>query len=130
MPEHAIHLLEAMSMSAPASRPAQTRRGFAFPPRLLVGIVFMTQFIALMIGVGGYVPTLHEQGISTLILVLGSVAAFAGFQVVLGFLLRFIPVRCRCQNRAYFGGFGWWPFTYRFRCPDCGTELRIEVQGR
>ena len=117
-------------MTAPASRPAPSRSGFAVPAKLVVILTFLTQFMALMIGIGVYLPTLHEEGVATLWLILGAILGFAIFQVALGSLLRFVPVRCRCGDRAYFAGFGWWPFTYRFACGRCGAQWRIDVQGR
>ena len=53
-------------MSAPSSVPpsppnSSIRPGFALPGRLIVFLVFMTQFIALLLGLGGLVPYLHSQ---------------------------------------------------------------------
>ncbi len=91
----------------------------------------MTQFIALLLGLGGLVPYLHEQGVSTVLLVLGAIAGFALLQVALGLLLRLLPVRCTtCRGQSRFAGFGWWPFIYRFDCGACGMRRSIEIGGR
>ncbi|HWA15778.1 MAG TPA: hypothetical protein VG817_05055, partial [Gemmatimonadales bacterium] len=76
-------------------------------------------------------PYLHESGVPTLALIVGAVVAFALFQVILGLLLRLVPVRCGlCRHRAGFTRFGWWPFIYRFACRSCGAVVQHEVRGR
>jgi hypothetical protein len=96
---------------------------------LLVGIVFMTQFIFFLLGLGGLVPYLHQKGVNAVVLGLGALASFAVLQAVLGFAMRRTPVRCpACGGRSYFIGFRWWPFIYRFNC-RCGIQRRIEVGG-
>jgi hypothetical protein len=118
-------------MTSSGSSPAATKLGFAVPAKLLVFVIFMTQFVAILLGGGIYVPCLHGRGIDTFVLIVGSVAAFALFQVAFGVILRFVPVRCgACRNRAYFTGFGWWPFIYRFGCRTCGVVQRHEVRGQ
>jgi hypothetical protein len=103
----------------------------AAPAKLIVILAFMTQFVAILLGLGVLLPYLHERGISWLLLTIGAAAAFGLFQVGLGFVLRHIPVRClRCRGQARFAGFGWWPFIYRFNCEQCGIQRRIEVGGR
>jgi hypothetical protein len=118
-------------MPAPKTPPSGVDAGLAAPAKLIVVLTFMTQFIALLLGLGIYVPWLHERAVPTWVLILGSILAFAGLQVLLGFLLRRVPVRCGvCRARSYFAGFGWWPFIYRFSCRGCGTTHRIEVGAR
>lgn len=117
--------------SSPAPAHPSPSVGFALPGRLLVVVMFMIQFMALLGGLGIYVPLLHEQGVSTGVLVLGSLAGFAALQLVLGFLVKLVPVRCPpCGARSWFAGFGWWPFIYRFDCPSCGSQRRLEVGRR
>jgi hypothetical protein len=56
---------------------------------------------------------------------------FAVLQVMLGFCLKAVPVRCQqCRGKSRFLGFGWWPFIYRFACSSCGSLRRIEISGR
>ena len=91
----------------------------------------MIQFVTLILGLGGLLPYLHQNGANTVLLGLGAVASFAALQAVLSFVMRRIPVRCPpCGGRSYFAGFGWWPFIYRFTCSACGIQRRIEVAGR
>lgn len=91
----------------------------------------MTQFMVLILGLGGLVPYLHQNGVSAVLLGLGALASFAAMQLALGHVLRLVPVRCpACDGRSYFAGFGWWPFIYRFNCGECGIQRRIEVGGR
>ena len=118
-------------MSVPSSAPpAPTRSGLAFPGRLVVVLVFMVQFITLLLGLGGFLPYLHQHGVGTILLVLGAFTAFALQQAALTLVLRFTPVRCiNCQGRSRFAGFGWWPFIYRFTCGVCGLQRRIEIGG-
>ena len=90
----------------------------------------MTQFMVLLLGLGILLPYFHERGVSTIVLALGALAAFAFLQVILGLVLRLIPVRClNCRGRSRFAGFGWWPFIYRFSCGACGLQRRFEVGG-
>jgi hypothetical protein len=96
-----------------------------------VVVVFMVQFMALILGLGGLVPYLHQAGAQPVVLGLGALASLAALQAVLGFAMRQVPVRCTaCGGRSRFPGFGWWPFTYRFNCGACGMQRRIEVTGR
>jgi len=91
----------------------------------------MAQFLILILGLGGLVPYLHQNGVNAVVLGLGALASFAALQAVLGFAMRHIPVRCpACGGRSHFAGFGWWPFIYRFNCGACGIQRRIEVGGR
>ena len=111
--------------------PPSPRPGVAFPGRLIVILVFMTQFMVLLLGLGILLPYLHQRGVSTILLALGALASFALLQAILGLVLRLIPVRClNCRGRSHFGGFGWWPFIYRFNCGGCGLVRRFEVGGR
>ena len=117
------------SSPAPAGPAAPT--GFALPVRFLVILVFMTQFITLLVGLGILLPDLHQRGVNIVVLALGAIAVFLGLQAVLGLVMRRIPVRCApCGGRSYFAGFGWWPFIYRFNCSNCGIQHRLEVGGR
>jgi hypothetical protein len=94
-------------------------------------MVFMTQFMALIGGGGGVAPYLHAKGINSIVLGLGALGGFALLQLLLGLLLKFVPVRCpSCRGRSHFAGFGWWPFIYRFTCESCGGTLRVEVGAR
>lgn len=104
--------------------------GFAIPARLHVFLLFMTQFIVLILALGGLVPTLHSQGMSLVLLVPGAFAGVIGVHLVLGALARLIPVRCRpCGSAIRFAGFGWWPFVYRYPCGACGHTTRLEISG-
>lgn len=117
--------------SSPAPAEPPPSRGFALAGRLLVVVVFMTQFLILILGLGGLLPYLHQQGVNGALLALGTLVAFFALHALLGFALRRIPVRCRaCGGRSYFTGFGWWPFIYRFCCGACGMERRMEIGGR
>lgn len=88
----------------------------------------MTQFLVLILGLGGLLPHLHRQGVNAVILGLGALISFAALQGLLGIAMRRIPVRCRgCGGRSYFTGFGWWPFIYRFGCGACGLQRRMEI---
>ena len=102
----------------------------AVPPRLHVFVTFMLQFMLLISILGGVVPTLHTRGVPWLVLIPAAAASL----VVLHFLIaqagRLIPVRCReCRSSSRYHGFGWWPFTYRYVCPRCGTRMRFDVVG-
>jgi hypothetical protein len=114
-------------MTAPAP-PAS--KGFAIPGRLHVFTLFMTQFMVMILGLGGVVPHWHRQGVHAVILVLGSIVGLIALHLVLGLIGRVVPTRCKgCRGQSHFGGFGWWPFIYRYRCQACGLERRMEVQG-
>lgn len=116
---------------SPAPAGPSTPAGFALPGRLLVGVAFMTQFMAFILGLGILVPYLHQNGVNTVILALGAIASYAALQTLLSLIMKVIPIRCHpCGGRSYFVGFGWWPFIYRFNCPSCGTQRRFEVGGR
>ena len=118
-------------MNRPAPVGPSPARGFALPGRLLVVIVFMAQFMILILGLGGLLPYLHKRGVHVVILGLGTIASLTALQAMLGLALRGIPVRCpSCGGRSYFAGFGWWPFLYRFNCGECGMQRRIEIGGR
>jgi hypothetical protein len=104
--------------------------GFAIPARLHVILLFMTQLLIVLALFGGVVPAYYEQGVNIGILVAGSAASLIAVHLALGGLGRLVPVRChKCRSRSYFGGFGWWPFTYRYACSTCGHERRLEIQG-
>ncbi len=123
--------MTAAPSSSPAPAGPATPAGFALPVRFLVILVFMTQFIALLAGLGILVPSLHQRGVNTVLLALGAIAVFLALQAALGFVMRRVPVRCTpCGGRSYFAGFGWWPFIYRFTCSRCGIQHRLEVGGR
>jgi hypothetical protein len=123
--------MTAAPSSAPAPAGPATPTGFALPVRLLVIVVFMTQFIALLVGLGILVPDLHQRGVNIYVLALGAIAAFLVLQIALSLVMRRVPVRCTpCGGRSYFTGFGWWPFIYRFTCSRCGIQHRLEVGGR
>jgi len=116
-------------MTTPASAPAS--KGFAIPPRMHVIVLFMIQFITLISVFGGVVPTLHQQGYSTPLLVVGSLVFVVAFHFIVGLLGKLVPVRCRqCGAQSRFQGYGWWPFIYRYLCAQCGAGLRIEVGRR
>lgn len=119
------------SSASPAPAKPSRAKGFALAGKFLVIVVFMTQFMLLILGLGGVLPTLYRQGVNRVILGLGALAAFAVLQALLGFVMRRLPVRCpACGGRSYFVGFGWWPFIYRFNCGGCGMQRRFEVGGR
>jgi hypothetical protein len=123
--------MNAAPSSSPAPTGPSTPTGFALPGRLLVVLVFMTQFIALLLGLGILLPYLHQNGVNTVVLALGAIASFLALQAGLGVIMRLIPVRClSCGGRSYFAGFGWWPFIYRSTCGSCGMQRRLEVGGR
>lgn len=116
-----------MSPSSPSPRHAP---GFAVPARLHVFLLFMTEFVLLLAVLGGVVPTLHRRGISSIVLIAGSVTFIVAMFWGLGALGRLLRVRCRsCGSRARFRGSAWWPFIYRYDCPDCGGVMRLEVSG-
>lgn len=101
------------------------------PARLFVIVLFMIQFMLILAAFGGFIPTLHAQGVSTILLVLGGLGFLVVMQLVLGFLAKLVPVRCgQCRGVSRFLGFGWWPFIYRFECGECGSVARIEVGRR
>jgi hypothetical protein len=109
---------------------ARSASGFAVPGKFHVIVLFMTQFMFLIALFGGVVPTLHRQGMSTIVLIAGSVPIVVLVNLGLSALGRFLPVRCRhCRARARFRGLGWWPFIYRYDCRDCGQTMRFEVSG-
>jgi hypothetical protein len=120
---------ESPAPPAPPTHPSG-RRGFALPGRLHVGVLFMIQFMLLISVFGGVVPTLHHQGVSTILLVAGSIVFVIVMELTLSVIGRLFPVRCRsCGARAKFRGLGWWPFIYRYDCRDCGQAMRFEVTG-
>jgi DNA-directed RNA polymerase subunit RPC12/RpoP len=96
---------------------------------LHVVIVFMIQFVALLLLGGGAVPALYEQRlVATPLLVVGAIVVIGGVVAALAELARVIPVRCKyCGNRALFRGAAWWPFTYRYACAHCGHAMRYDV---
>lgn len=122
---------EAPVPSPPPGPPTARRRaGFAVPGRLHVGVLFMIQFMLLISVFGGVVPTLHGRGVSTLLLIAGSIVFVVVMELTLSVLGRLVPVRCRaCGAKAKFRGLGWWPFIYRYDCHDCGQAMRFEVSG-
>jgi hypothetical protein len=114
----------------PSSRAPRHAPGFAVPARLHVFLLFMTEFVLLLVVLGGVVPTLHRRGISPIVLIAGSTAFIVAMFWGLGVLGRLLRVRCRsCGSRARFRGSAWWPFIYRYDCPDCGRGMRLEVGG-
>ncbi len=116
------------SSTGPTPPPSAPR--FGLSARLHVFLLFMTQFVVLPAVFAGFVPTLHAQGTSLLLLVPGAIAVVILFHVGLGAFGRLLPVRCRpCGSVSRFRGFGWWPFIYRYPCPSCGQETRLEVTG-
>jgi len=116
-------------MTAPTAPPPP--RGFAIPPRMHVIVLFMIQFITLIAVFGGVVPTYHQEGISTVILVVASLTFVVAFHFVLGLLGKLVPVRCKqCGAPSRFQGYGWWPFIYKYQCSGCGAGMRIEVGRR
>ena len=113
------------------SQPDHAARGFAVPARFFVIVLFMIQFMLILAAFGGFIPTLHAQGVSTVLLVLGGLGFLVVMQLVLGFLAKLAPVRCaQCPGVSRFLGFGWWPFIYRFQCGECGTAAWLEVGWR
>jgi len=118
--------------SAEPSPATQGRGGrpWAVAPRLHVFLIFMTQFILIIMGFGAVVPLLHKRGVPVVGLVLASAAGLVALHFVIAVLGARIPVRCKeCGSRSRYRGFGWWPFTYRYRCGQCGHEMRYEVVG-
>ena len=104
---------------------------FAVPGTPVVIVAFMIQFMACLFGGGIWLPSLHERGMGYPVLAIMGLAAFVLLNVVLGALLKLIPVRCTaCRAPSRFLGFRWWPFIYRFGCAACGTVRRFEVGGR
>ena len=115
---------------SPSSRSPRPTSGFAVPARLHVFLLFMTEFVLLLGVLGGVVPTLHRRGIGSIVLIAGSVTFMVAMFWGLGALGRLLRVRCRsCGSRARFRGSAWWPFIYRYDCPDCGRAMRLEVSG-
>ena len=99
-------------------------------PKFHVAVLFILQLVFFLLVFGGVVPHFHRQGVSLILLVLGSVGGVLLFHYLLGLLGRLVPARCRaCRSGCRFQGFGWWPFTYRYRCSGCGNEARLEVTG-
>lgn len=105
------------------------RQRFAIPARLHVVILFMIQFMVLLLLGGGAVPALYEQRlVATPLLVVGATVVFGDVVAVLAEVARVIPVRCKhCGSHARFRGAGWWPFTYRYACAHCGHAVRYDV---
>ena len=107
-----------------------SRAPFAIPARGHVILVFLLQFMVVIMALGIGIPALHERGVPTVVIVI----AAAGFLVAVHYLIsvlgRLIPVRCRqCRQRTRYYGFGWWPFIYRYTCPRCGDQMKLEVRG-
>lgn len=106
-------------------------------PRWLIGprphlyVLFMIQFMVLILGLGGLVPELHQRGVSSALLAAGTAAGLPVFHYLLGLAGRLVPVRCQgCRSASRFLGFGWWPFTYRYACARCGRVARYDMVGR
>ena len=117
--------------SLQAPRGSESPPRFALPGMLVVFVTFMTQFMTVIMGGGMLFPYYHEQGVHWAVIAAGALAAFAVLQIVLGFCLKHVPVRClKCRSSSRFLGFGWWPFIYRFACYGCGIVRRFEVGGR
>ena len=103
---------------------------WALPPKLLVILLFMTQFILIIALGGGVVPTLHSQGYSLVLLIPAAILVVVAVHFVLSAVGKRHPDRCRqCKARSRFHGFGWWPFIYKFDCAECGTQMRFEISG-
>ncbi len=109
-------------------RPAKAP--LAIPARAHVFLIFMLQFIVVMVAFGVTVPALHSLGVPTAVLVVGSVVFLVGVHFVIALLGRLIPVRCgQCRARTRYYGFGWWPFTYHYVCRHCGHAMKYEIVG-
>jgi hypothetical protein len=55
------------------------------PPKLIVFLVVMIQWVALLLGFGGLVPYLYERGSNPVLLAVGAVAALPSFKPLLAF---------------------------------------------
>lgn len=120
-----------MSVNGSAAGDGGRAPAFAMPGTLVVIVVFMIQFMAILFGAGIWLTSLHERGVSYWVLGTVGLAAFVVLNVMLGLVLKAVPVRCvTCRGRSRFLGFRWWPFIYRFGCASCGTVRRFEVGGR
>ena len=109
---------------------AAAASGWAVPPRLHVFLTFMLQFILLMTLLGGTLPWLHGRGVSWALLVPAAAAVLVALHFMIAVAGKWLPVRCqRCRSRSRYRGFGWWPFTYRYDCTECGTQMRYDVVG-
>jgi hypothetical protein len=118
---------------APGSPPfgdPSVKPRWAMPPRLHVGVTFMLQFIAFMVLLGGIAPWLHSSGVHWAIVGPGAALAIVIVHLLIGAMGKLFRVRCtQCRSPSRYQGFGWWPFTYRYVCPQCGNQMKYEVQG-
>ena len=122
-----------MSTPPPDATPnaKQSAKGFAVPPKLHVGVLFMIQFMVLIMFFGMTVPEYHTKGVSTPVLVIASVGVLIVLQLLLSMIGKLLPVRCKqCRSQSRFLGFGWWPFIYRYGCGQCGQQMKYEVGAR
>lgn len=104
-------------------------RGFAIPPFLHVFLMFMTQFTATLFLVIP-VMVLHKEGVNSVLLAIGAIAVLVGIHLLIAFLGRFVPVRCKhCRHSSHYRGLAWWPFVYRYDCKHCGQGMTFEVGG-
>ena len=109
----------------------QSAPRFAISARLHVFLMFMLQFMGLILILGIAFPASHERGLPTVVLVIAAAGVMVAFHYLLSVVGALIPVRCRgCRSRTRYFGFGWWPFKYRYACAQCGHQMIFEVTGR
>ena len=102
----------------------------AIPPRLHVGVIFMIQFMLLIMLLGITVPALHTQGLPWIVLVPATVAGLALLLYLISLLGKLVSVRCtQCRAPSRYQGLGWWPFIYRYTCTSCGHKMRYEISA-
>jgi len=105
-------------------------RPWAISPRLHLFMTLMLQFILLMALLGGIVPWLHARGMHWAVLVPATAAVLVVLHFLIAMVGKLLPVRCgNCRSASRYRGFGWWPFTYRYVCPQCGIQMRYDVVG-
>jgi predicted RNA-binding Zn-ribbon protein involved in translation (DUF1610 family) len=74
------------------------------------------------------VPWLHTRGLHWAVLAPATLAGLVALHFMLAVVGRRLPVRCQqCRSPSQYQGFGWWPFTYRYGCPRCGTHMRYDI---
>ena len=109
----------------------QSTPRFAISARLHVFLMFMLQFMGLILILGIAFPELHESGFPTVVLLIAAAGVMVAFHYLLSIVGALIPVRCRgCLSRTRYFGFGWWPFKYRYACAQCGHQTIFEITGR